>query len=276
VSRSAKILITLALGTPFYANAGTPIVKDIRPVETDSSDVFEILTTLRQADIALMARDFVSARAGYESVLLHDSSLTSARTGLRRTLIATGEIETAARWIDDPNSSDAVIIRVISGQENDPTTRIKSTLQSESDPRLWTLLGQLQDQAGHHLRARQSYAMANLAGARAGLAENNIGQSHWLAGEQHAALKAFEKAALADPDDIQFDNNRRRALIAIGRTSEALAGLDASRAGLFLAKAGDRAAEDGDRRLAQFLYRKSLEIAPRHNPHVERKLALLK
>jgi tetratricopeptide (TPR) repeat protein len=233
------------------------------------------LTQLRQAQEALMRRDYLSARRGFESVLMHDSNLESAQKGLRRTLIALGEFNKAERFMSDTTSPDGVIIQVRLGQISDPEQLISDTLKHTSDPRLWTLLGQLQDKDGKFLLARQSYAMANLAGARPGLSENNIGQSHWLAGEPELALEAFTRAAELDPYDIQFDNNRRRALIHLGHTQDAIAGLDASRAGLFLAQAADKAAQENETKLAKFLYRKSLNIAPRHNPRIAEKLARL-
>jgi len=247
----------------------------IRPIETHSTDVFEVLTQLSQAQAALTRRDYLSARQGFESVLMHDPNLESARTGLRRTLIALGDFNKAQRLMSDKISPDSVIILVRLGQISDPETLISDTLKQTSDPRLWTLLGQLQDKDGEFLLARQSYAMANMAGARPGLSENNIGQSHWLAGEHGLALEAFTKASQLDPHEIQFDNNRRRALIHLGRTQDAIAGLDANRAGLFLAQAADKAAQENEPKLAKFLYRKSLNIAPRHNPHIAEKLALL-
>jgi len=248
---------------------------DIRPIETQSTDVFEILSQLRQAQSALTRRDYFSARRGFESVLMHDPNLESARTGLRQTLIALGHFNKAQPLIMDMTSPDSVIIQVRLGQIANPEQLISASLKKNSDPRLWTLLGQMQDKGRKFLLARQSYAMANMAGARPGLSENNIGQSHWLAGEHELALDAFTKASELDPYDIQFDNNRRRVLIHLGRTQDAIAGLDASRAGLFLAQAADKALQENETKLAKFLYRKSLNIAPRHNPRIAEKLARL-
>lgn len=248
---------------------------DIRPIETDSTDVFEVLSQLRQAQSALTRRDYLSARRGFESVLMHDPNLESAQTGLRRTLIALKEFSKAELLMSDTTSPDSVIIQVRLGQVDNPETLISETIKQNSDPRLWTLLGQLQDKDKKFLLARQSYAMANLAGARPGLSENNIGQSHWLAGEHELALEAFTKATVLDPEDVQFDNNRRRALIRLGHTHNAIAGLDANRAGVFLAKAADKAVLENETKLAKFLYRKSLNIAPRHNPRIAEKLARL-
>ncbi len=257
------------------ADAGDTPTDDIRPIQTDSTDVFEVLTNLRLAQSALTRREYGAARQGFESVLMHDPHLASAKSGLRQTLIATGNFGHAQHLIEDKNSPDGVIIRVRLGQIAEPETLIAATLKIKSDPRLWTLLGQLQDEGGEYLSARQSYAMAGLAGARRGLAENNIGHSHWLAGEYELALEAFTKASKLDPSDRQFDNNRRRALVQLGQTQEAIAGLDASRAGSFLAQAGDKAALDNEIKLAKILYRKSLNIAPRHNPLTAEKLARL-
>jgi len=178
---------------------------------------------------------------------MHDSNLESARAGLRRTLIAIGEFNNAHPLMSDMDSPDSVIIQVRLGQISDPETLISAT----------------------------SYAMADLAGARPGLSENNIGQSHWLAGDHELALEAFTKATELDPEDIQFDNNRRRALIHLGRTQDAVAGLDANRGALFLAQAADKAAQENETKLAKFLYRKSLNISPRHNPRIAEKLAQL-
>lgn len=257
------------------AAAGSHPVNDIRPIQTESTDVFEVLTNLRHAQNALSRRDYISARQGFESVLMHDPNLDSAQTGLRQTLISLGDYRAASQLMSDSNSADGVIIRVQLRQIADPETLITETLKTNADPRLWTLLGQLKDVKGDFLSARQSYAMAGLAGARIGLAENNIGQSHWLAGEYALALDAFTKATVLDPEDTQFDNNRRRALVRLGQTQNAIAGLDAKRAGLFLAQAGDKAVEDNEVKLAKFLYRKSLDIAPRHNPVTAEKLARL-
>lgn len=248
---------------------------DIRPIEMQSTDVFEVLAQLRRAQSAFARRDYLSARRGFESVLMHDPNLESAQSGLRRTLIALREFNEAELLMSDKTSPDSVIIQVRLGQVDNPETLISETIKQNSDPRLWTHLGQLQDKDRKFLLARQSYAMANLAGARPGLSENNIGQSHWLAGEHELALEAFTKATVLDPEDIQFDNNRRRALIRLGHTHDAIAGLDANRAGLFLAKAADKAVLENETKLAKFLYRKSLNIAPRHNPRIAEKLARL-
>ena len=257
------------------AEARGSSIHEIRPIETQSTDVFEVLTQLQHAQTALTRRDYLSALRGFESVLMHDSNLESARAGLRRTLIAIGEFNNAHPLMSDMDSPDSVIIQVRLGQISDPETLISATLKRTSDPRLWTLLGQLQDKDGKFLLARQSYAMADLAGARPGLSENNIGQSHWLAGDHELALEAFTKATELDPEDIQFDNNRRRALIHLGRTQDAVAGLDANRGALFLAQAADKAAQENETKLAKFLYRKSLNISPRHNPRIAEKLAQL-
>ncbi len=269
------IFISLAFCLPTSAIAKTVEAPDIRAVQTDSTDIFQVLTQLREAEAALLRRDYTSARQGFEAALMHDPQLETARAGLSRTLIALGDIPAAAKWNDDPNSADGVIINVLMNDIADPKTVLKTALQTTADPRLWTLLGRLQDDAEEFSSARQAYAMAGLAGARPGLANNNIGQSHWLADNKKAALEAFNAAVKADPLDKQFDNNRRRALIALGRTHEAIAGLDAERAGLFLAKAADKAVLENEVKLAKYLYKKSLDLSPRHNPNVAAKLVLL-
>jgi len=258
------------------AQARTAPSPEIRAVQTDSTDVFEVLTTLRDAEASLKKRDYMTARHGFESVLMHDPDLESARSGLRRTLIALGDIQSALPYLSDMTSADSVIIRIRAGLVKNPEVLLKTTLQNNPDPRLWTLLGQLQDAEGEFLAARQSYAMAGLAGARPGLAENNIGQSHWIADEYELSLKAFTKAVALDPFDTQFDNNRRRTLVRLGQTHDAISGLSAERAGLFLAQAGDKAANENEIGLARLLYQKSLNIAPRYNPLTAEKLARLK
>lgn len=268
--------ICAAFALPLMAQAKSSSPLEIRQVQTDSTDVFAVLSTLQHAKQDLSNRDYLKARQGFESVLTHDPKLTDARTGLRRTLIAIGDIKAARHFITDMNSVDGVIIRIRSGEETAPIELLKATLKKNPDPRLWTLLGQLQDSQKEHDLARQSYAMSSLAGARSGLAENNIGYSHWIAGEYELALTAFTKATAQDPYDTQFDNNRRRALIHLGQTQDAISGLDAMRAGLFLTQAADKAAAENEIKLARFLYRKSLEITPRHNPKTAEKLALLK
>lgn len=268
-------LIFICLISPLMAQARTVPDAEIRQIQTDSTDVFEVLAMLKRAQSAFEKRNYGSARQGFESVLMFDPNLISARTGLRRTLIAIGDIEAAQHFMTDMNSPDSLIIRIRSGEVENPQDLLKTTLKSNPDPRLWTLLGQLHDRRREFPSARQSYAMAGLAGARVGLAENNIGQSHWLAGEFELARDAFSKAAALDPADIQFDNNRRRALIRLGQTQNAISGLKAERAGLFLAKAADKAVTDNEINLARFLYRKSLDIAPRHNPYTAEKLARL-
>jgi Tfp pilus assembly protein PilF len=270
------LFLSVCLAFPMTALARSAPTPDIRPVQTDSTDVFEVLTRLRRAQDDLTHRDYPAARDGFESVLMHDPSLEAARAGLRRTLIALGDIQSALPLMEDEASPDSVIIRIRAGQVDTPKTLLTATLKRAPDPRLWTVLGQIQDAQSDFLSARQSYAMAGLAGARPGLAENNIGQSHWLANEPELALKAFERAVALDPHDTQFDNNRRRTLVRLGRTQDAISGLNAERAGLFLAKAGDKATAENETNLARLLYQKSLDIAPRHNPLTAEKLARLK
>ena len=274
--RIGFLLVPICLALPLSAQARTLPAPDIRQVQTDSTDVFEVLSTLRRAQNALNTRDYQTARQGFESVLMHDPNLQDARDGLRRTLIALGDTTSARALITDMSSVDGVIIRVRSGEVEAPIDLLIATLENNPDPRLWTMLGQLQDTQGAFSSARQSYAMAGLAGARAGLAENNIGQSHWLAGEYELALGAFERAVALDPVDTQFDNNRRRTLVQLGRTQDAISELDAHRAGVFLAKAGDKAASENELNLARLLYQKSLDITPRHNPITAQKLTRLK
>lgn len=269
------ISVCICLAWPLTAQAQTTLSPEVRHVQTDSTDVFEVLTNLRRAQNALDGRDYITARQGFESVLMHDPDLSAARTGLRRTLIALGDIKAALPLMTDMMSVDSVILRIRSDQVEAPQDLLTATLKEKPDPRLWTLLGQLQDTRREFSSARQSYAMAELAGSRSGLADNNIGQSHWLADEPELALKAFTKAVSLDPSDTQFDNNRRRTLIRLGQTQEAIAGLDAERAGLFLAQAADKAVIEDEINLARLLYRKSLDIAPRHNPHTAEKLARL-
>ncbi|WP_427453539.1 tetratricopeptide repeat protein [Litorimonas sp. WD9-15] len=248
---------------------------DIRAIERDSTDIFQVLQTLASAEAALRARDYLSAKKGYESVLLHDPDLGTARAGLRRTLIATGQAEEAARYIDDATSADAVLIRVLMGRSDHPTVELKTALETHQDARLWNALGHLQDDQGHFAAARQAYARANLLGQRAGLAENNTGQSHWVAGEFEQALTSFEQAVQADPRDTRFDNNRRRALVKLGRVEFAIVGLTSEEASVFLGQAGVQAEMEGEIRLAKLLYQKSLDLAPRHNPTIAERLEAL-
>lgn len=269
------IFLSICLAMPLATQARTMPTQEIRKVQTDSTDVFEVLEILRRAQSALDKRDYEVARQGFESVLMFDPNLTAARTGLRRTLIALGDISAAQHFMTDEDSTDNIIIRIRLGKVDTPDDLLATTLKTNPDPRLWTLLGQLQDKRGEFSSARQSYAMAGMAGARSGLVENNIGQSHWLAGEHELALNAFKNASALDPSDIQFDNNRRRALIRLGQTQDAISGLGAWRAGLFLAQAADKAVTDNEIKLACVLYRKSLDIAPRHNPQTAEKLARL-
>jgi len=264
-----SVLFFILCGTAAQARDAKP--PEIRHVQSDSTDVFEVLTRLKHAETALDQREYSAARHGFESVLMHDPSLVAARTGLRRVLIATGDIEAAQEFMVDATSPDSVIIRVRLGQVDDPKTLIRRVLKTDSDPRLWNLLGQIQDKDRQFAPARQSYAMGGLAGARAGLPMNNIGHSHWLAGEYELALEAFSKAVSLDPLDTQFD-----ALIRLGQTQAAIAGLDAERAAHFLAQAADKATAENEVKLARYLYKKSLDLAPRHNPLTAEKLARLK
>jgi len=71
--------------------------------------------TLSNAQTALDRRDYILARRGFESVLLYDPELQPARSGLRRTLIALGDVSSATKLIDDPNSADAILIKTLSG-----------------------------------------------------------------------------------------------------------------------------------------------------------------
>jgi len=271
-----RLALLIGLALPFTAHGRSLPSDKIRAIQTDSTDVFEVLSTLRKAENALEARHYKAARQGFETVLMHDPNLEAARSGLRRTLIALGDIKSAHPLMTDRTSADSLIIRILSGDVEDPVNLLSKHLQSNPDPRLWTLLGRLQDKQQAFSSARQSYAMAAFAGARPGLAENNIGHSHWLAGEYERALSAFEQAVAQDRSDTQFDNNRRRALLQLGRTQDAISGLDAERAGIFLAKAGDKAVSKSDTKLARLLYRKSLDIAPRYNPITAKKLGRLK
>lgn len=275
MSALKTFVVGLALSTPAISFAGTAEIPGIRAVTSETTDIFQVISTLNDAKAALEQREYTQARKRFESVLMHDANLSEARTGLRRTLIALGEFTEARQWIDTDDSADSLIIDVLSGQNQTPEIAIKAALQTENDPRLWTLLGKVHDQSGKHASARQAYAMAGLAGARPGLADNNIGHSHWLEGNADRALNSFERATSADAGDIQFDNNRRRALISLGQTHDAVSGLNATRAGLFLAQAGDHAASSGDVKLAAFLYRKSLDLSPRHNPAVAAQLRRL-
>lgn len=270
-------LICLALVWPAASLAKSADLPDIRAIESDSTDVFQVLQTLASAETALRDRDYLSAKRGYESVLLYDPDLGTARAGLRRVLIATGQAEEAALYIDDATSTDAVLIRVLTERSDHPKAELRTALatHADADARLWNALGHLQDEEGSFASARQAYAMADLLGQRAGLAENNIGQSHWLAGEFELALASFEQAAQADPRDTRFDNNRRRALVKLGQIKTAIAGLTSEQASVFLGQAGDQAELEGEIRLARLLYRKSLNLAPRHNPTIAERLQAL-
>lgn len=267
------IPICLIWSTPVMATSLNDV--DIREVQTDSTDIFKVLAILKDAQFAWQERDYISAKQGFESVLLHDPNLEEARRGLRQTLIALGEYEAAVPYMVDPDSADGIVIRVNLEEFEEPSVVLLETLKTNSDPRLWTLLGKWQDSNGAPNAARQSYAMAGLAGARAGLAENNIGQSYWMTGEYDQALQAFEKAVAADPSDRLFDNNRRRALVRLGQTHEAISELSAKRASVFLDQAGDQAVLENEIDLARFMYKKSLELTPRHNPWTAAKLERL-
>jgi Flp pilus assembly protein TadD len=116
--------------------------------------------------------------------------------------------------------------------------------------------------------------MAGMAGQRAGVTENNLGQS-FLAEEQiETALTHFTRATLQAPSDHVFDNNRRLALLLQQEYVAAIRGLPADKASALLGDAGIIAARHGDKKLAIYLFEKAQALSPRYNAklaaHIER------
>ena len=271
--RQSLLTIGLLLTCANAQAADIPTV-DIRPVQTDSVDVFAVLQHIQAGDAALIARDFVSAQNHFQTVILHDPAQPRARTGLRHALMGRADWAAAAEFIDDPLSADGYLITVMRGATEHALNYLtEAVTQHPNDPRLWNALGHAQDASEKFTSARQSYAMAEMAGQRAGLADNNIGQSHLREGEMDAALDAFIRAVAAAPNDIRFDNNRRLALLGLGQTSLAIAGLESSRATVFLTQAGDKAASSGEPRLARTLWTSAQKLSPRHEPALAARLA---
>ena len=111
---------------PHAALAKTALETEVRSVETESTEIFTIFETLSNAQTALDRRDYILARRGFESVLLYDPELQPARSGLRRTLIALGDVSSATKLIDDPNSADAILIKTLSGSSTTPLKDLES------------------------------------------------------------------------------------------------------------------------------------------------------
>ena len=240
---------TLLLATPAHAKKSKAALPDVHPVEVNSVDVFQVLQILRRADQSYA----------------HDPDLAAARTGLRRSHMARGSWDMAARYLDDDVADNALMAAMRTGD----TAPLQMALITKTrDPRLWTALGRFQDRDGAHAQARESYRAAAQAGARPGLASNNIGQSFLLEGRANMALRAFEAAVQQDPHDVRFDNNRRRALLALDRLPEAIAELNADRAAGFLTQAGRQALMSEEPRLAGELLAAAARLSPRHDPAI--------
>jgi len=242
---------------------------ELRAIKDSSVDVFDVLAHIPKADTAFAQGNYALALQHYRYVYLHDPKQDHVAMGYADAALALGQTAIAKKIYKDfaitnnRAKSGLLLTCVLEKTLKDPEVKLRAQLETASDDaRLWNMLGQILDANERGSEARQAYAMAQLAGQRAGLASNNIGQSFLKEQNLEAALREFTQASFDAPQNRLFDNNRRLTLLLQKDYIQALRQLDKSRASQLLKDAGLIVARQGETKLAKYFLEKSIWLNP--------------
>ncbi|WP_409432899.1 hypothetical protein ACJ3XI_11920 [Litorimonas sp. RW-G-Af-16] len=272
------ILLPIILMSVQPAKASEPEI-EVRAFEQSSTDVFDVLTQIMQADAAYAAGEYAAALESYRFVYFHDRGQERATLGYANSALATGQIALADSLFKTLKSDAArtgqVLCAVMQGTTAHPEAALRLRLETAADDsRVWNALGHVLDADGRGAQARQAYAMAGLAGQRAGLTENNLGQSFLMEGDWDTAQTHFTRAVLQAPGQARFDNNRRLTMMLKGNFAEAISGVAPDRASQLLGDAGIIAARKKELILAKTLFETAQSLSPVYdqalNSHIDR------
>ena len=136
---------------------------------------------------------------------------------------------------------------------------------AEADPtrwRAWNALGQAHDRRDQFEDAQAAYRQALWAAPNHAGLHNNLGFSLLSQGRHEAAVDSFLRAVELDPNLELARANLRLALAALGRYTEALAGVDQRDLPEALNNIGYIALLRGDPERAEADFLRALEVSP--------------
>jgi len=274
-------LITCCLAQPVWAKSkpAAPEIDwekvDVRPVERNSSDVFAAISVLLGARHALEAGEMHSAYTGFKQIALSDPENIEALLGWGDAALALAYIDDARiafqRAAGKPLSPDEklrhfagqTLVEILGQADTDrEKLLLAATKIVPGDTRLWTLMGQYYDDQEQWEQSAHAYRQARMAGQSEAGMTNNFGMSYLAQKRFKAAIELFTLATTLDPDEIQYDNNRRLALLLDGQYLTALNDIEIDRAAPLLNDAGYVAMKRGDRALARLLLEKAMALSP--------------
>lgn len=262
---------------------------EVRAAEIVESEAFDVEAQYEQAKTAYLKGDFNRALLIYENVLnvadddyehrrdvilgYGDSALALAsNSGLHR-LKAEIAYKTLSEFEDlsDVHNQKVlagqVLLEIAAGKSEDIEVRLNEALETNLyDPRLWNALGRYHDREGDWVVATETYVKAMEAAGKMGHTNapivNNMGMSQLMQGHTKEALKKFEQAHRLNADVKIYDNNRRLALVLIGRLDKAVKDLTDKRAAQIYNDAGYMSASRGETGTARYYYEKAIELSP--------------
>lgn len=282
-TRVAAVCFLCILPVESYAKSAPSLLQpEIREHQSSSVDIFDVLTRIPKAKQAYEDGDFSQALQDYRYVYLHDPDQKQALMGYADAALALGQCSLAtslyAKFEDEHTraSSGALICQILSQQSPNPEMRLLAQIKhAPDDARLYNLLGKILDHSARGKEARIAYGQAKTLEQRAGLADNNIGQSYLVQGDLDAALDAFTRAVTLAPKTELFDSNRRLVLLLKRDYSAALTRIDSARASTLLKDAARITERQGEIKLAEYMMRKAVSLDPVYDPRSTLYLAAL-
>ena len=281
-------IISLTLALLSICTSGIALAKDVKPtaltslevrsVQRTTTDVFEVLSRLIRAEKNYDAKNYTQSYADYLSVTLFDPQNTKALLGLGNTALELEKYDIAFKvfkYLEKlPLSAKErqaytiglTLTHVQSGTLKNPEIPLKTVLEiAPSDPRIWNALADSYEVQARWTDSWKAYKKAHKVGFSEAGFHNNLGQSLIRQKKYKAAISHFAYASKCAPHIIEYDNNRRFALLMLGEYLKALSNLDEMQASGILTEAGILAKQRQELTLAKSLLEKALEISPRYN-----------
>jgi len=263
-------------------------IPDILPVARGSSGAFEALSPLIAANAKFESGDFEGAYQNYSAVFLHDPENVDVLFGLAESALAIGKGEIAnkafmrlAKYNLSGKQASAqfcglVLAEIAAGTSQNPEARLNQALKLAPDNfKLWNALGQELDSQKRWAESWDAYQSATKHGFSQSGLHNNLGMSFLAQRKYHGAQSHFEYAVKLAPENLQFRNNYRFALLMAGDYRNALKDVNDNEAGALLSDAGYIAMQREDYVLARVLLEKAVEVSPSYNQRAAKNLDVL-
>ena len=282
-------LLSIGLcGSAIAAESPEIFTPEVTPISRASTSAFDLLSPAIKARSAYENGQFNESFKNYSAVYLHDQDNVEILLGVARSALAIGKNDIAVKAYKRASQYELkseqafeqftglVLAEIAAGISEHPETRLKQALKiTPDDFRLWNSLGQFYDKKSQWRKSKEAYKKAHLTGFSLAGLNNNLGMS-LLAQKKYAeAIPHFERANHLDPEQKQFENNHRFALLMLGDYSSALQNIADDQAGDILSDAGYIALQREEYVLARMLLEKSIGISPRYNERAARNLEKL-